>query len=95
MTRTPLDLAALAAEVVDRTVTVAQVPAPTGGEHQRAALVADWWRPTVSSPSRLTNPGNVWARVHDGRGPAIVLAAHLDTVFGPERPTSSSGPATG
>ncbi|HUZ19212.1 MAG TPA: M20/M25/M40 family metallo-hydrolase [Acidimicrobiales bacterium] len=79
-----VDLAALAAEVLERTVEIAGVPAPTGGEQQRAVTVAEWWRRDGFAAVSSDPAGNCWATVRDGSGPAIVLAAHLDTVFGPE-----------
>ena len=78
------DLDLLAAEVIERTIRVSSVPAPTGEEHARAALVADWWENDGFGPVSIDTVGNCWAKVRDGHGPATVLAAHLDTVFGSE-----------
>lgn len=67
--------------VVRRTIELSQVPAPTGAEAERAELVRSWWTQDGHEEVRLDEAGNVWARTRDGAGPAIVLCAHLDTVF--------------
>jgi len=82
--RRALDLDDLAAEVVERTIRVSSVPAPTGEEHERAALVAGWWSGDGFGDVSIDKAGNCWATVRSGTGPAVVLAAHLDTVFGTE-----------
>jgi tripeptide aminopeptidase len=73
-------------QVVDRTITLASVPAPTGDEAARAELVAMWWRADGFDRVHADPAGNVWARVRSGDGAAVVLAAHLDTVFGRDVP---------
>ena len=72
----------LVEQVVDRTITLASVPAPTGEEAARAELVSMWWRADGFGEVHDDAAGNVWAHVRSGAGPAVVLAAHLDTVFG-------------
>jgi len=74
--------ATLVDQVLDRTITLASVPAPTGEEAARAELVALWWRADGFDDVHGDPAGNVWARVRSGAGAAVVLAAHLDTVFG-------------
>jgi acetylornithine deacetylase/succinyl-diaminopimelate desuccinylase-like protein len=74
--------ATLVEQVVDRTVRLASVPAPTGEEAARAELVSSWWRADGFEEVHGDPAGNVWARVRSGAGASIVLAAHLDTVFG-------------
>ena len=59
---------------------ICEVAAPTFAEARRAALVADLWRAAGLQP-RVDDVGNVVADVPGGRGPRVVLAAHLDTVF--------------
>ena len=75
-------LAMLAAGVLRRTAELAVIPAPTGEEAERAALVSNWWRGDGWSGAQIDGAGNVWAQVRSGPGPAVVLCAHLDTVFG-------------
>jgi tripeptide aminopeptidase len=74
--------ATLVDQVVDRTVALASVPAPTGEEAARAELVSSWWRADGFEEVHGDAAGNIWARVRSGAGAAVVLAAHLDTVFG-------------
>lgn len=76
------EIDSLARHVLELTGQIAAIPAPSMKEHDRAALVSEWW-------SEFATPftdeiGNVWAQIRDGEGPAIVVAAHLDTVFGCE-----------
>ena len=71
----------LADQVVDRTITLASIPAPTGEEAARAELITLWWRADGFDVVHDDAAGNVWGRARAGAGPAVVLAAHLDTVF--------------
>jgi len=73
----------LVEDVVRRTRLIAAIPAPPLGEQNRAALVAGWWR-EITTDVRVDVLHNVWAMLRRGSGGAIVVAAHLDTVFGPE-----------
>lgn len=72
----------LVEQVVDRTIALASIPAPTGEEAARAEVVASWWRADGFDELHDDAAGNVWARARAGAGTAVVLAAHLDTVFG-------------
>jgi acetylornithine deacetylase/succinyl-diaminopimelate desuccinylase-like protein len=67
--------------VVERTVELARIPAPTGAEAARAVVVRRWWIADGASDVRVDAVGNVWGKVRGGDGPAVVLCAHLDTVF--------------
>lgn len=60
--------------------TIAQTPAPTGQEGERAALVARLWAELGHAPE-LDAAGNVLLRLGPRGGRALVLASHLDTVF--------------
>jgi tripeptide aminopeptidase len=73
--------ATLVEQIVDRTIALASVPAPTGEEGARAEMVASWWRADGFDDVHADVTGNVWASARSGAGPAVVLAAHLDTVF--------------
>jgi tripeptide aminopeptidase len=68
----PQDLTALLLEI-------AQTPAPTFAEGQRASLIASRWASFGLEP-HLDAAGNVIAKVGSG-GFRLCLAAHLDTVF--------------
>ncbi|MEA2522591.1 MAG: tripeptide aminopeptidase [Actinomycetota bacterium] len=82
---------ALAATVVARTAAIAAIPAPTGSEVARAARVTQWWHDDDWGAVHTDATGNVWAAVGPGETDpggvgAIVLAAHLDTVFPADLP---------
>lgn len=64
---------------------VSAIASPTGLEGRRAAWLADQFRNAGLSDVGLDDAGNVhgWLGVRS-HGPAVVLAAHLDTVFGSE-----------
>jgi tripeptide aminopeptidase len=72
----------LAAMVLQRTVELAEIPAPTDAEARRAARVSSWWQEDAHEAVDVDNAGNVWARLRKGDGPALLVCAHLDTVFG-------------
>jgi len=71
---------ALVGTVLARTVELARIPAPTGSEHDRAAVVRRWWVEDGWQP-RTDDAGNVWAQAGGGDGPGLLVCAHLDTVF--------------
>ena len=77
---TALARSALAEKVLARTVELARIPAPTGSEHDRAAVVRRWWEEDGWRP-RTDDVGNVWAQAGGGDGPGVLVCAHLDTVF--------------
>ena len=74
-----------------RQAALSAVPAPTGAEGRRAARVAELFREVGLQDVLIDEVGNVrgWTAgaggsgKRDGAGP-VVLAAHLDTVFGPD-----------
>jgi tripeptide aminopeptidase len=87
----------LAGAVLRRTVELAQVPAPTGSEQERAALVTDWWEADGRAP-HTDEIGNVWVEAAGGQGRGVLVCAHLDTVFPADVPhvvTSGNGRLSG
>lgn len=76
----------LADAVVARTIEIARVPAPTGAEEARAAVVRSWWDADGLAEVQTDATGNVWAQVRGGEGPIVLLCAHLDTVFDADVP---------
>jgi acetylornithine deacetylase/succinyl-diaminopimelate desuccinylase-like protein len=72
----------LARVVLERTIAIAQIPAPSGSEARRAELVKVWWTADGWTCVDVDETGNVWALARSGTGGAIVVCAHLDTVFG-------------
>jgi tripeptide aminopeptidase len=89
---TPPDpgLATLASLVVDRTIALSTIPAPPGQERARAGTVRGWWLASGLDQVSVDAAGNVRARLRPGEPagreerPAVLVCAHLDTVFGPE-----------
>jgi len=74
-----------------RQAALSAIPAPTGAEAQRATRTAELFREVGLRDVLIDEVGNVhgWLRRDEGRGKAdgsapVVLAAHLDTVFGPD-----------
>lgn len=62
-------------------IRLAEVPAPSGREHRRAAYVKAELEKLGYKPS-VDRIGNVWVRRKGaGGGPSLVFAAHMDTVF--------------
>ncbi|WP_424950482.1 M20/M25/M40 family metallo-hydrolase [Deinococcus sp.] len=59
---------------------IAQTPAPTFQEGERARLLAGLWS-AAGHRAKIDEVGNVVARVGPDQGRALTLAAHLDTVF--------------
>ena len=76
---------ALAARVLERTVELARIPAPTGAEHTRAEVVRRWWDGDGWLPA-IDEAGNVWGQLPGGPGPGLLMCAHLDTVFPADLP---------
>ncbi len=68
--------------VLETAIAVQQVPAPTFDEAERSALVFDRLRALGLADVETDELGNVYGR-RAGRGsrPALLIAAHLDTVF--------------
>lgn len=64
-------------------MSIAETAAPTFHEGRRAAFVAGLWEAAGHATSR-DGAGNVLCAVPGGVGPRVVLAAHLDSVFGPD-----------
>ena len=76
----------VAETVVLRTIEIARVPAPTGEEAARAAVIRSWWENDGLREVRTDTVGNVWGHVRGGDGPIVILCAHLDTVFAADVP---------
>ncbi len=73
--------------ILEEQVEIAETPAPPFQEERRARLLAAKLE-EVDLPTRTDEVGNLLVRYPPdaGRDPATVVAAHLDTVFGPETP---------
>ncbi|MGY2893258.1 M20/M25/M40 family metallo-hydrolase [Deinococcus sp. UYEF24] len=67
-------------DLSDLLTRIAQTPAPTFQEGERAALLAELWSAAGHRVS-TDEAGNVVAKIGPSTGRALTLAAHLDTVF--------------
>src|ERR1041385_1644314 len=69
-----------------RQAALSAIPAPTGAEGRRAAHVAELFRTIGLSDVTVDHAGNVHGRLgkNGEKFAPVVLAAHLDTVFGAE-----------
>ena len=70
------------ARVLDMAVQIQQVPAPTFMEAQRAAFIEKNFDRVGMEDVSVDETGNIYGRIRgQGNKPAIVVSAHLDTVF--------------
>jgi tripeptide aminopeptidase len=67
-------------QVAERAISIAEVPAPTGAERERAIHVASLLN-ALGYPTETDDVGNVYARRGTRGGKVVMLAAHTDTVF--------------
>src|SRR5205823_683129 len=79
-------------QVVEEAITIQQIPAPTFEEGQRAAYVAERFRALGLEAVETDEVHNVYGRLPGAdhrtshRRPAVLLAAHTDTVFDAKTP---------
>ncbi len=66
--------------VAELATHISEIPSPTGGEHQRAAFIADQLRARGYVPE-IDDVSNVYARRGNRGGPVVMMIAHIDTVF--------------
>src|SRR5215217_3760562 len=67
---------------IDRAVEVAQIAAPTNDEHERSRFVSASLSQTGHASVTVDEIGDVVTRIPGkDRSRAVLLAAHLDTVF--------------
>lgn len=68
--------------LLDLTMEIQQIPAPTFAEAQRAQFVKGLFQAEGLSDFSTDEVGNVCARLPgDGKGKPLIVSAHLDTVF--------------
>jgi len=69
-------------DTIALTASIAQIPAPTGAEAERAAFVAQEMRAIGLADVHTDGVGNaIGRRPGSGNGPTVMIAAHTDTVF--------------
>ncbi|MHB8648488.1 MAG: hypothetical protein ACYDAR_22125, partial [Thermomicrobiales bacterium] len=70
------------ADTIALTARIAQIPAPTGAEAERAAFVAQEMRAIGLADVQTDSVGNaIGRRPGSGSGPIVMVAALTDTVF--------------
>jgi tripeptide aminopeptidase len=79
-----LSCASLVEPLIQETIAVQQIPAPTFKEKQRALYVKDRFTAQGYADVFMDHQNNVYGRIKGGDGPPLVVSAHLDTVFGLE-----------
>jgi acetylornithine deacetylase/succinyl-diaminopimelate desuccinylase-like protein len=76
------DFAAQRQQIIDLSIQIQQVAAPTGQEGERARWVANWLRRCGYADVVLDEYENVYACLQGNmRRPALLVSAHTDTVF--------------
>ena len=68
--------------LLDLTMEIQQIPAPTFTETQRAQFVKGLFDAEGLQDISMDLVGNVFARLQgEGKGKPLIISAHLDTVF--------------
>ncbi len=77
--------------LVDQWLELTAIPAPSGSEQARAAAVERFFQAAGLQNVRYDMHGNIiGTRPHTAGRPTVVVAPHMDTVFGPEINTNPS-----
>jgi len=74
---------------IKHTLHIQSVPAPTFSEGPRAQYLKDALLQTGLPAVEQDEVGNIYALIGGGKAPAIVVSAHLDTVFPHDTPLES------
>jgi acetylornithine deacetylase/succinyl-diaminopimelate desuccinylase-like protein len=70
------------AAIIETTVAIQQIPAPTFEEQRRAVYVEEQMRALGLAHIDIDAAGNVYGcRPGQKQGPALLISAHLDTIF--------------
>lgn len=80
-----MDLRKVAEDVLALATRLALIPAPTFYEETRLKQVEVCWAES-GLKVRRDKVGNLWAKIREGTGPALMVCAHADTVFSAEIP---------
>jgi acetylornithine deacetylase/succinyl-diaminopimelate desuccinylase-like protein len=77
-----IDFAGQRQRLLDLSIQIQQIPAPTGAEQPRARWIADYLRKAGAGLVEIDDLSNVYACIKgDRRRPALLVSAHTDTVF--------------
>ena len=80
-----MDFREAAEDVLAMATRIASIPAPTFHEEARLKHVESCWTES-GLEVRRDEAGNLWAKIREGTGPALMVCAHADTVFSAEVP---------
>ena len=78
--------------IMELQIALCEIPAPGGGEAARAEAVAHWLRSAGCTVEQDAAGNVIGHRAATEAGGAIVLSAHLDTVFGADQAVSVARP---
>ncbi|MBN1264480.1 MAG: M20/M25/M40 family metallo-hydrolase [Anaerolineales bacterium] len=67
--------------LIQRTITVQQIPAPTYHEQQRAEFMLAEFRQAGLKNAAIDSAGNLLGSLSSGKPAAVLICAHMDTVF--------------
>src|SRR5574341_1665044 len=75
-------------DVLERAATIQKIAAPTFNEWQRAAMVEAYYRSVGLQDILIDDLGNAYGRMPglEPSHPALMISAHMDTVFPPTPP---------
>ncbi len=71
----------VAKRMVELAIEIQQIPAPTFDEGERAEFVRTQFSGAGLLDVEIDSTGNVYGRLPGGDKPALIVSAHLDTVF--------------
>ncbi len=74
---------------IENTLKLQSIPAPTFHETQRSSFLEHALKRNGVQDVEQDDMGNVFARVPGGQAPAVIVSAHLDTVFPLDTPLQS------
>ena len=75
---------------IENTLQIQSIPAPTFSEAQRAQYLKDALLRAGLPDVEQDDLGNIYAHIAGGKAPALVVTAHLDTVFPLDTPIESA-----
>ncbi|MGA9533992.1 MAG: M20/M25/M40 family metallo-hydrolase [Anaerolineales bacterium] len=70
---------------IDNAISLQKIPAPTFGEDERGEFMHNAFRAYGAHSVQIDVAGNVYARCSHAEQPALVISAHLDSVFPPSQ----------
>jgi tripeptide aminopeptidase len=70
---------------ITNAIALQKIPAPTFGEDARGEFMYNAFRAAGAQPVQIDVAGNVYARCCHDQGPALIVSAHLDSVFPPSQ----------